>query len=79
MPHYEELSVKNLYDDAMHDELVKDYLPDLKQNSNRTPERNIFFGVVGTLRPLYLKKLLKMLTKSGMKQILMHPQKNSFC
>jgi hypothetical protein len=30
VPHYEELSVKNLYDDAMKDELVKDYLPDLE-------------------------------------------------
>ena len=25
VPHYEELSVKNLYHDAMKDELVKDY------------------------------------------------------
>ena len=38
-PHYEELSVKNLYDDAMKDELVRDYLPELEQNSNRFPER----------------------------------------
>jgi hypothetical protein len=30
VPHYEELSVKNLYADAMKDELVKDYLPDLE-------------------------------------------------
>jgi hypothetical protein len=30
VPHYEELSVKNLYDDAMKDELIKDYLPDLE-------------------------------------------------
>ncbi len=30
VPHYEELSVKNLYDDAMKDDLVKDYLPDLE-------------------------------------------------
>ena len=25
IPHFEELSVKNLYDDAMKDEVVKDY------------------------------------------------------
>ena len=30
VPHYEEISVKNLYHDAMKDELVKDYLPDLE-------------------------------------------------
>ena len=53
VPLYNELSVKNLYADAMRDELVKDYLPDLEQNSNRIPERDFFFGILGTLRPLY--------------------------
>jgi hypothetical protein len=57
VPHYEELSVKNLYADAMKDELIKDYLPDLEQNSNRIPEREFFFGILGTLRPEYLKKI----------------------
>ena len=56
--HYEELSVKNLYDDAMKDELIKDYLPDLEQNSNRIPERDFFFGILGSLRPEYLKKII---------------------
>jgi hypothetical protein len=54
VPHYEELSVKNLYADAMKDELLKDYLPELEENSNRLPERNFFFGILGTLRPEYL-------------------------
>ena len=58
VPHYEELSVKNLYDDAMKDELVKDYLPDLEQNSNRHPERDFFFGILNSLRPQYLKKII---------------------
>ena len=58
VPHYEELSVKNLYDDAMKDELVRDYLPELEQNSNRFPERDFFFGILGTLRPQYLKKII---------------------
>ena len=58
VPHYEELSVKNLYDDAMKDELIKDYLPDLEQNSNRIPERDFFFGILGSLRPEYLKKII---------------------
>jgi hypothetical protein len=38
VPHYDELSVKNLYPDAMKDEVIKDYLPELEQNSNRFPE-----------------------------------------
>ena len=51
VPHYEELSVKNLYADAMKDNLVKDYLPELEQNSNRFPERDFFFGILNSLRP----------------------------
>jgi hypothetical protein len=43
VPHFEELSVKNLYDDAMKDELIKDYLPELEMNSNRFPERDNSF------------------------------------
>ena len=59
VPHYEELSVKNLYNDAMKDELVKDYLPELEQNSNRIPERDFFFGILNSLRPEYLKKIIE--------------------
>ena len=59
VPHFEELSVKNLYDDAMNDLLIKDYLSDLNQNSNRIPERDFFFGILGTLRPLYLTKIIE--------------------
>ena len=59
VPHYEELSVKNLYGDAMKDELVKNYLPELEQNSNRLPEREFFFRVLNSLRPLYLKKIIE--------------------
>ena len=58
VPHYEELSVKNIYDDAMKDDLVKDYLPELEQNSNRFPERDFFFGILNSLRPQYLKKII---------------------
>ena len=43
----------------MKDELVKYYLPDLEQNINRVPEREFFFGILGTLRPLYLKKIIE--------------------
>ena len=59
VPHYEELSVKNIYADAMKDELLRDYIPDLEQNSGRFPERDFFFGILGTLRPHYLMKIIE--------------------
>ena len=43
----------------MKDQLVKNYLPELNQNSNRLPERNFFFGVLGILRPIYLNKIIE--------------------
>jgi DNA helicase IV len=54
VPKYEELSVKNLYEDALKDAQVGPYLPDLEMNSNRLPERDFFFGVLGTIKPDYL-------------------------
>jgi hypothetical protein len=43
----------------MKDKLIKNYLPELEQNSNRFPKRNFFFGILGTLRPLYLNKIIE--------------------
>ena len=59
IPRFEELSVKNLYNDAINDQIVGPYLPSLEMNSNRIPERDFFFGVLGTLKPDYLKKIIK--------------------
>lgn len=39
VPNYEELSVKNLYNDAMKDPVLSKYLPSKEQLSNRLPER----------------------------------------
>ena len=39
VPSNEELSVKNLYDDAMKDPVLSKYLPSKEQLSNRLPER----------------------------------------
>jgi hypothetical protein len=50
VPSYQEISVKNLYDDAMKDELLRKYLPTQEQLSGRLPEREFFFGVICTLR-----------------------------
>jgi hypothetical protein len=50
IPCYNEISVKNLYDDALADPELQKYLPSKKQVSNKLPERNFFFGVLCTLR-----------------------------
>jgi hypothetical protein len=46
IPCYNEISVKNLYDDALADPELQKYLPSKKQVSNKLPERNFFFGVL---------------------------------
>ena len=76
VPHYDELSVKNLYGDAMKDELVKDYLPELEQNSNRIPERDFFFGVLNSLRPQYLRKVIADANKVRYEADMNDPQKD---
>ena len=58
VPKYEELSVKNLYEDALNDPEVGSFLPDLAMNSNRLPERDFFFGILGTIKPDYLKQII---------------------
>ena len=50
IPAYEEISVKNLYPDAMADPVLSKYLPSKEQVSNKLPEREFFFGVLCTLR-----------------------------
>ena len=50
VPCYQEISVKNLYEDAMKDELLLKYLPTKEQLSGRLPEREFFFGLMCTLR-----------------------------
>jgi hypothetical protein len=58
VPKFEELSVKNLYSDALNDPDVGPYIPDLEMNSNRLPERDFFFGVLSTIKPDYLKQII---------------------
>ena len=50
VPAYQEISVKNLYEDAMKDPVLSKYLPTKEQLSSKLPERDFFFGVVCTLR-----------------------------
>ena len=58
VPHYQEISVKNLYEDALKDELLVKYLPSKEQLSGRLPERDFFFGVLCTLRNQYMKDIV---------------------
>ena len=50
IPAYQEISVKNLYDDAMKDPVLYKYLPTQEQLSNKLPEKEFFFGVLCSLR-----------------------------
>ena len=50
VPTYQEISVKNMYEDAMADELLIKYLPTKEQLGNRLPERDFSFGILGKLR-----------------------------
>jgi len=58
VPCYQEISVKNLYEDAMKDELLARYLPTKEQLSGRLPEREFFFGLLCTLRNQYMKDII---------------------
>jgi len=58
VPCYQEISVKNLYEDAMKDELLVKYLPSKQQLSGRLPERDFFFGLLCTLRNQYMKDII---------------------
>jgi hypothetical protein len=59
IPRYEELSVKNLYAEAMKDPLISSYLPDPDHCSTEFPERSFFFGIIATLKTDYLTKIIK--------------------
>jgi hypothetical protein len=58
IPNYQELSVKNLYEDAMKDQVLCKYLPNKDQLSNKLPEREFFFGVLCTLRKQYMTDII---------------------
>ena len=58
IPAYQEISVKNLYADAMGDAVLSRYLPSREQLSGKLPERDFFFGVVCTLRRQYMSDII---------------------
>ena len=58
VPSYAELSVKNMFPDALQDAVLAKYLPSKEQLSDRLPERSFFFGVLGTLKRQYLTDVI---------------------
>ena len=67
IPNYQELSVKNLYEDAMKDPVLAKYLPTKEQLSNKLPEREFFFGVLCTLRKQYMTDIISEASKKRFK------------
>ena len=54
VPHYQEISVKNLYEDAMKDEVLAKYLPTKEQLSGRLPLTRILLrAAVHTAEPVH--------------------------
>ena len=58
VPYHLEISVKNLYEDSMKDELLVKYMPTKEQLSGRLPEIDFFFGLMCTLRNQYMKDII---------------------
>ena len=56
---YPEISVKNLYEDALKDSALVKYLPTKEQLSGKLPERGFFFGVLYTRRKQYMADIIK--------------------
>ena len=50
VPNYKEISVANLYHDAIKDPVLQKYLPSPNQLSGKLPEREFFFGIMCTLK-----------------------------
>ena len=66
VPHYEELSVKNIYPSMKKDPDFQSYFPD-KYPKGKAPPREYFFNVLHTLQPDYLThvELLRAFGKGG--------------
>ena len=58
VPNYQELSVKNMYPDAMQDAELSKYLPSSEQLSGKLPERDFFFGILCTLKNGYMCEVI---------------------
>ena len=57
MPHYDELSVKNLWPDLKGDAAFTQYFAD-QYPKDKGPPREYFFNILNTLYPEYLQKVM---------------------
>ena len=67
VPKYPELSVKNMFEEAMRDAEVSTYLPDFEMKSKKFPERDFFFGVLASIKPDYLKQVIEIAHQNRLK------------
>ena len=59
VPNYAELTVKDLYSQAMKSQDVSVYLPNMNVHMAKHPEKEFFFGVLGTIKPDYLHQIIE--------------------
>ena len=57
VPHFEELSVKNIFPRVKDEPEVMQYLPD-KLPKSKLPDRQYFFNVLNTVRQEYVSELI---------------------
>ena len=65
IPHYEELSVKNIYPMMLGNSEFMSFFPD-KYAKGKGPSREYFFNILATLQPEYLWKILEHANKQRM-------------
>ena len=58
VPKFEELSVNNLYKDALQDPEISPYLPSPEQSAKQLPERDFLFNIIRTIKQDYLKQII---------------------
>jgi hypothetical protein len=68
VPKFPELSVKNMFEEAIRDPEVSTYLPDFEMNSKKYPERDFFFCVLASIKPDYLKQVIEIAHQNRMKE-----------
>ena len=58
MPHFDELSVINLWPDMQKDEIFMKYMPS-RFPKGRLPDRTYFFNILNTIMEPYVAELIK--------------------
>jgi hypothetical protein len=60
VPKYKEISMKSLYDSAINDDEIKQYLPDIKNNGKmEMMDRDFFFGIISTIKEEETRNFIK--------------------